>query len=119
MPTLPLFTRPQNPNDSHHLQAPGGFERWHFDAEDSSGNRRLVIDFFEGFPFHPAYLWRYQRYLRWPTRFVPLTPPEFPAVSFTLFEGLDPVARMFHLGSGSTSSGQANYGTNSLVTHDD
>jgi hypothetical protein len=108
MPTLALFTRPPQPNASHTVLAPGGFERWHFDAEDSSGAHRLTIDFYEGFPFHPTYLRRYHQYLRSPTRTSPPLPQQFRAVSFTLFDVTKAVARLFRLAD--------NFGPNSMAT---
>jgi hypothetical protein len=106
MPTLALFTRPANPDASHQVLAPGGFERWHFDVDDSAANRRVLIDFFEGFPFHPKYLRRYHQYIAHPTRLAPPLPQEFRSVSLTLFENDDVVTRMFRLG--------ADYGASSM-----
>ena len=111
MPTLALFTRPATASASHQVRAPGGFERWHFDAEDADGGRRVVIDFFEGFPFHPAYLRRYHQYLRHPTRIAPPLPADYCSVSLSLFEETQCVARLFHLGAG--------YGANSMSIGDD
>lgn len=108
MPTLALFTRPPRPNASHNVLAPGGFERWHFDAEDSSGEYRLAIDFYEGFPFHPTYLRRYHRYLRSPTRIAPPLPQQFRAVTFTLFDSTKPIARLFRLAD--------EFGANAMTT---
>jgi hypothetical protein len=99
MPTLALFTRPANPNASHHVLAPGGFERWHFDVDDPAAKRRVLIDFFEGFPFHPTYLRRYHQYIARPTRIAPPLPQEFRSVSLTLFENDHVVTRMFRLGA--------------------
>jgi hypothetical protein len=106
MPTLALFTRPANPDASHQVLAPGGFERWHFDVDDPAANRRVLIDFFEGFPFHPKYLRRYHQYIAHPTRLAPPLPQEFRSVSLTLFENDDVVTRMFRLG--------ADYGASSM-----
>jgi hypothetical protein len=108
MATLALFTRPPQPNASHNVLAPGGFERWHFDAEDASGSYRLAIDFYEGFPFHPTYLRRYQHYLRRPTRIPPPLPQQFRAVTFTLFDAMKPIARLFRLAG--------DFGPNSMTT---
>jgi hypothetical protein len=106
MATLALFNRPADPNASHDVLAPGGFERWHFDAEDGDGRRRIVIDFFEGFPFYPAYLRRYHRYLRNPTRLAPPVPADYRSVSLSVFEDAQITARLFHLGR--------DYGANSF-----
>lgn len=86
MPTVPMFIQHAQPtNASHGVFAPGGYEWWHFDAEDGGGNV-VTIDVCNGCPFHPEYVKRYQRYLKSPTRTRPPVPGDFPCVSACLYE---------------------------------
>src|SRR5207248_6338708 len=72
MPTLPLYDpAPTNPDDPHRVAAPGGYECWRFDAEDSAANFRVVAKLWDGYAFDPAYLRRYALYRRFPTRVDP------------------------------------------------
>ena len=34
------------------MNAPGGYERWHFDAEDAASGARIIIGFYDGVTFH-------------------------------------------------------------------
>ena len=69
MPTVPMYIQhPQATDASHGVFAPGGYEWWHFDAEDEKGEVRIAIDFYDGYPFEGEYISRYERYLRRPTR---------------------------------------------------
>ncbi|HTL30720.1 MAG TPA: hypothetical protein VL282_15930 [Tepidisphaeraceae bacterium] len=93
MPTLELFTCPSNASASHAVRAPGGYEWWHFIAEDPASDRRIVVSFFDGFPFHPGYVGCYQGYVSHSTRCRPPVPAEFPAVQFAFYEQDRVVAR--------------------------
>lgn len=93
MPTLPLFASPDvqlaagaSPDASHGVTAPGGYEWWHFDAEDETGDVRVVAGLFDGFPFHPGYLRAHARYLRNPTRVAPAVPSQYPCASLAAYE---------------------------------
>ena len=86
MPTLPLYTVPPHPDAWHRVTAPGGYERWHFDAEDPAGRVRLVAVFAQGGYFQTDYLRRYARYRRRPTRHRPPVPGEYPWASFAVYE---------------------------------
>lgn len=89
MPILPLFQTPAHPDAWHLVTAPGGYEWWHFeadDAEDAGGRFRIVATWFDGFPLHPDYLRRYRRYRRAPTRHRPPVPGEYPCVYFAVYE---------------------------------
>ena len=86
MPVLPLFDTPADPDAWHRVTAPGGYERWHFDAEDESRGVRVVAEFLEGVAFNTDYLHRYRRYLRRPTRVPPPQAREYPCVQFSVFE---------------------------------
>jgi carotenoid 1,2-hydratase len=86
MPTIPLYAQPENPDDAHHVRAPGGYEWWYFDAEDERHDRRLVVVLFDGFAFHPRYLRRYARYRRHPTRVAPPLPEQYPCASVHIYE---------------------------------
>jgi hypothetical protein len=86
MPTLPLFDTPADPNAWHRVTAPGGYEVWHFDAADASGDVRVVVEFGEGQSFDSTYRRRYLRYRRNPTGHRPPVPSEYPFVNFALCE---------------------------------
>jgi hypothetical protein len=86
MHTIPLYTLPADENAWHRVRAPGGYEWWHFDAEDPQHDRRLIATFYDGYIFDAEYQRRYSRYLRRPTRNVPPLPGEFPCVHFALYE---------------------------------
>jgi hypothetical protein len=86
MPTIPLLSDPVNPNGSHHLTAPGGYEGWHFDASSDDGRVHLVAGLHEAWAFHPKYVRRYAWYRRFPTRIAPPAPLDYPAVTFALCE---------------------------------
>ncbi len=85
MPTLPLYITPNHPDASHRVTAPGGCERWTFDAHDPATDTQIFIDFFDGIPFYPRYVRRYARYRRCPTRVAPPTPSDFPALCIAIF----------------------------------
>jgi hypothetical protein len=92
MPVLPLFDCPADADAWHHVTAPGGYEWWHFEAEQvgpdgTPGGVRVVAGFFDGFAFHPEYLRRYERYLRRPTRRPPPVAGEYPCVCLAVYEG--------------------------------
>jgi carotenoid 1,2-hydratase len=86
MPVLPLYQTPAHPDAWHRVTAPGGYESWHFDAEDATGRFQFVATFFEGSHFDPEYLRRYARYRRAPTRHRPPLPAEHPWVYFAVYE---------------------------------
>jgi hypothetical protein len=86
MPTLPLLTDPANPNGSHRVLAPGGYEAWHFDASSDDGKLHVIAALHEAWGLDPAYLRKYAWYRRFPTRVTPPNPLEFPAVTFVLCE---------------------------------
>jgi hypothetical protein len=87
MPTLPLYDpAPLHPDAWHRVVAPGGYEAWHFDAEDEAGDVRILITFWQGSPFDSEYRRRYRAFLKRPTRRMPPLPAEFPTVSFLLWE---------------------------------
>jgi hypothetical protein len=86
VPTIPLYHSPTSPDAWHRVRAPGGYEWWHFDAEELEHDRRLIATFYDGYIFDPIYRRRYAQYLRHPTRHSPPLPSEFPCLRFTLFE---------------------------------
>src|SRR5687767_6539330 len=67
MPTISLYTPPAHPDAWHQIRAPGGYEWWHFDAEDARHDRRLVAALFDGDAMDPRYVREYARYRRNPT----------------------------------------------------
>lgn len=86
MPTLPLYTPNAIADASHGVAAPGGYEAWHFDAETSSGDLRLVATLARGDPFRADYLARYQQYRRRPTRWPPPLPAQYPGARVAVYE---------------------------------
>lgn len=86
MPNIPLYTSPTHPDAWHQVRSPGGYEWWYFDADDIEHDRHIVVILFQGFVFHPGYLRRYFRYHRWPTRFAPPVPRDFPCAYFAVYE---------------------------------
>lgn len=63
---------PANVHAWQGLFAPGGYEWWRWDARDPASDRRIIVTFFDGDPFDPAYQRAYTRYRRYRTR---VTPP--------------------------------------------
>jgi hypothetical protein len=89
MPTLPLYLPIDAvPADaSHRVTSPGGYEAWIFETDSSVGDVRVVVAFFDGCPLDEAYLRRYRRYQRRPTRISPPVPADYPAVHVQATEG--------------------------------
>jgi carotenoid 1,2-hydratase len=86
MPTLPLYILPQpSPDASHQVTAPGGYEWWHFDAEDPATDTQIVAALFDGFVSHPQYLREYRAYRRRPTRHAPPVPADYPCVCAAVY----------------------------------
>ena len=93
MPTLPLYAPPDahaaagaSPDASHRVTAPGGYEMWHFDAEDAAGEIRIVAALYDGCPFLADYAFAHARYLRRPTRVAPAVPSQYPVASLAVYE---------------------------------
>ncbi len=93
MSTVSLFHEPSLPDAWHQVTAPGGYEWWYFDAEDTGGELRMVAIFFQGFVFHPGYLREFAKYHRRPTRNAPPLPCDYPCVYFVLYRGSEIVAQ--------------------------
>ena len=87
MPLVPWYDNPSDPNAWHHVRAPGGYEWWHFDAEDASGDLVAAVTFYDGHAFDPEYLRRYRRYRRRPTKHAPPVARDFPSVSVAAHRG--------------------------------
>lgn len=85
MHLVPLCDASASPDGWHQVAAPGGYECWHFDAQDTTGDLRLVVDFFDGCIFHPGYLRSYARYRSRPTRVAPPLPQNYRCVQFVLY----------------------------------
>jgi carotenoid 1,2-hydratase len=85
MPTLPLYDALAHPNAWHRVTAPGGYEWWRFEANDSAG-LELRVEFFDGHPFSGAYRRAYARYRRRPTRVTPPGPRDFPAAGLVVMD---------------------------------
>lgn len=86
MATIQLFRTPSDPDASHQVSAPGGYEWWYFDAEDAEHDRQIVAIFLHGFVFHPGYLRAYHRYRRRPMRHPPPIPDQYPCAYFVVYE---------------------------------
>jgi hypothetical protein len=86
MATLKLLTTPDQADGSHRIGSPGGYEFWHFYAEDSSQNVRVAVGFHDGFGLNPDYIKRYAAYRRKPTRNTPPTPSQYPCLQVSVFE---------------------------------
>jgi hypothetical protein len=94
MPTLPLYDpSPPHPDGWHRVTAPGGYETWHFDAEDETADVRILVTFSQGSPFDGEYRRRYFDFLSKPTKRLPPLPAEFPSVSFLLWKKGATIAR--------------------------
>lgn len=93
MPLVPLYDASVAADAWHRVSSPGGYEWWHFDAEDAGGELRFCADFFDGFLLDRSYLSAYARYRRCPTRTAPPLPRQFPCVRFTLHRGLECLTR--------------------------
>jgi hypothetical protein len=70
----------------HRVTAPGGYEWWHFDAQDPTGSVLVVADFHAGFVFHPQYLRRFHLYQQKPTRHSPPSPMEYCCAQLAVYE---------------------------------
>lgn len=86
MPTLPLLSDPLHPNASHRILSPGGYEGWHFHAISDDGRLHVSASLHEAWAGDVRQLRRYWLYRRFPTRFSPPDPRDYPAVTFALFE---------------------------------
>lgn len=88
MQTLPLYHHAvRNPDAWHNVTAPGGYEWWYFDAEDTENDRQLVAILFDGFVFHPGYLRRYFQFDRRPTCVKPPLPREYVCAYCVVYHG--------------------------------
>jgi carotenoid 1,2-hydratase len=123
MPKISLLTPPAHPDASHQVVAPGGYEWWYFDAEDSTSDLRLVAIFFQGFVFHPGYLRAYRRFRCSPTRSAPPMPADYPCVYFVLYRGSEIVGQFMSQFkpddfSAATDRVELSVGSNGLTTTD-
>jgi hypothetical protein len=85
MPTIPLYSQPATPDGWHAVRAPGGYEWWHFEAGPPVGTSRVIVDFFNGNPFSPAYRKACRKFKRNPTLVKPPVPSDFSQVRVALF----------------------------------
>ncbi len=86
MATVPMYQPTLHPDAWHDVAAPGGYEWWYFDAEDRASDTQIVAIFLQGFPFHPAYLRAYYRYLRAPTRHTPPVAGDYLCAYFAVYQ---------------------------------
>lgn len=94
MPTLPLYDpAPPHPDGWHRVTAPGGYETWHFDAEDEEGDLRIIVTFSQGSSLDGEYRRLYLAFLDKPTKRLPPVPAESPSVSFVLWQKGETLAR--------------------------
>ncbi len=89
MHTIPLWLRaPRTGADAcHRMRVPGGYESWWFDAEDQSGQTRVIANFSMGAPFARTYLKPYRRYRLRPTANLPPLPREHSQIEFEVIDG--------------------------------
>jgi hypothetical protein len=87
MPKLPMYHTPTDPDAWHRVTAPGGYEWWHFDAEDEAGEVRVVARLYDGHPFDAEYVRAYRRFLRNPTLRTPPMPVDFPYAELAVYRG--------------------------------
>lgn len=83
---LDLFTRPAVADGGHAVMAPGGYEWWYFDAEDTKQNIQIVGILLDGFVFHAGYLRQYTRFMRRPTKVNPPTAADFPCAYLCIYK---------------------------------
>jgi hypothetical protein len=97
VPTLPLLSKPADdaePDGPRIVVAPGGYQWWYFEALDPVADVRVTAILFDGNPFYPQYLRRYAWYRRFPTRFAPPLPLEYPGVMVRVCEKGKVIRRM-------------------------
>lgn len=87
MPTLTMHAHPADAHAWHGVFAPGGYEWWRFIAEDAANDRRVIVTFFDGWPFDPAYVRADARYRRNPTRIAPVFPKDCRGVCAAVYRG--------------------------------
>jgi hypothetical protein len=87
MPTIPLYDTSAHPDGWHRVMAPGGYELWHLEAEDTESGIRLTVDLIEGDQVNREYMRTYRRYRRRPTRVAPPLPQDYPSVRVRMSEG--------------------------------
>jgi len=94
MATLKLMTPPAatRADGWHSIAAPGGYEAWHFYAEDMTRRIRIVFSFHHGWALHPDYLRRFDAYRRRPTRNRPPQPSQYPCLRCAIYENEKPAA---------------------------
>jgi len=88
MATLKLMSPPAatRADGWHGIAAPGGYEAWHFYAEDRTRRIRLIFSFHHGLALHPDYLRRFDAYRRHPTRNRPPLPSQYPCLHWAIYE---------------------------------
>ncbi|MGD0388300.1 MAG: hypothetical protein ABSC42_05025 [Tepidisphaeraceae bacterium] len=88
MATLKLMNPPAatRADGWHGIAAPGGYEAWHFHAEDLTQRIRIVFSFHHGLALHPDYLRRFDAYRRRPTCNRPPLPSQYPCLHWAIYE---------------------------------
>jgi len=86
MPAIPLYNPAAAPHAWHDVRCPGGYEWWHFDADDAANDRQIIVGFFDGMPLHRGYRRAYMRYLSRPTRISPPLPRDYRFVGIRVYE---------------------------------
>jgi hypothetical protein len=80
---LPASTRADG---GHGIAAPGGYEAWHFYADDPARRLRVIFSFHHGLALHPDYFRRFDAYRRHPTRNRPPLPWQYPCLHWAIYE---------------------------------
>src|SRR5258705_95308 len=122
MPTLPLFHAPATPDAWHQVQAPGGYEQWYFDAEDASGEIRIVAILGQRCT-GKEHVRQYARYRRRPTKHRPPLPADWSCARFGVYRGqreLGQFTKAFRAGDfkASAESVEVTVGPNQLTGSD-
>ncbi len=117
VPPLPMLDVPLERDAWHNVHAPGGYEWWRFDARSDDGSLLVVADFFAGCHQDAAYMRRYRRFLRRPTRHLPPLPAEHPVVSLAVYRDLKRVLNVWQKRFGADLSASANKASVRLGPH--
>lgn len=83
--SIPMYRRADDPDAPRRVTAPGGYEWWHFDAVSADARTRIIARFGFGPQFDAAWLRRYRRYRRRPTRVAPPIPSDEAYLELRIF----------------------------------
>ena len=84
---LPLYDPTAAADGWHDVRAPGGYEWWYFDAEDSATDTQVVVILLQGYIFHSGYLRHYDRWKKRPHRVQPPLPDDAICAYCSVYRG--------------------------------